>query len=318
MIPTILNYLGRAQVHQKTKGLPKKKNNQQATFCPLIYGGECDSNYFAHKQDNLNLVELSIVQLILKMLIFIKIGDTMVAQEVIRQVTKTLAILNSRLDSFVTQSSTINSPPTSQGKGTKSEPSPKGEVEKQGSYNSEVLTNIKIYGKYLLDYFEATILYTNEQYREATKKLLSIQQTAISSAFQEFHANHGLGCVHLRLNKPALALIYFSKAMSKSKQLSEEATKEVHKEGKRVENISVGAKTCRVVFNLALCHYKLTNYETAWKLFERCAEDNVNNYIFWYRFGVCGFNWFMQESENNCNKVDPFYHRIRASLSSRS
>lgn len=53
---------------------------------------------------------------------------------------------------------------------------------------------------------------------------------------------------------------------------------------------------------MAVSQYFAGNYEAASRLFERIQQENTNNYLFWYRFGLCGFNTYLEESECKAKK----------------
>jgi tetratricopeptide (TPR) repeat protein len=300
-------YLGKAQVQAKLKP-PKKRLTQTVPYCPLLFGSEADPNLWAKKADNLNPQELSLVQLLLRSVFSLKTRDFKTVQDAI-------PVLQSRLEALCGQSATIGTPPQSKNKGMNSGADQilKGDGDKQAAYPAETLASMRVYTKYLIDYFEASLQFAQGKFSECIKRLNSlaspkavtqgINSQGISGPFQDFFAENGLGCVYLKMNKPALALLSFNKAMARLRQLSDESIKEIHKENKRVEAICVGSKTSRVLYNMALSQLKLGNYEVAWKLFERASSDNVANFTFWYRFGVCGFNWFLKECELRSFKV---------------
>lgn len=177
---------------------------------------------------------------------------------------------------------------------------------------------MKSYCKYLCGFLEANVFFVNGQLQDCLNKLATPPPQGISTNFSEFFALNAAGCVHLRMNKPSLALLYYNKAIQKSRDLAEESAKEWSKELKRAELTSVASKTNKVLLNCALSHYKQGYYSNAWKLFEKISGDNVNNFLFWYRFGACGLNWFLQECENRSKKVAHDHARKRTSWSSRA
>jgi tetratricopeptide (TPR) repeat protein len=105
------------------------------------------------------------------------------------------------------------------------------------------------------------------------------------------------------LKAPTVAYSFFTKAYQKSKIIEEESLKDWSKENKRAEVISIQAKTSLILKNLALTQYKLGNFLAAWKIFEKVSQSSVNDYLFWYRFAVSGFNWFISECETRTRRV---------------
>jgi tetratricopeptide (TPR) repeat protein len=170
-------------------------------------------------------------------------------------------------------------------------------------YLNETANYLKIYGKYLCGFLEANICFINNQLQDCLNKLATPTPQGISTNFADFFALNAAGCVHLKMNKPSLALLYYNKAIQKSKDLTDELAADWGKDLKRAEQTSVHSKTSKVLLNCALSHYKQGYFANAWKLFEKISNDNINNFLFWYRFGTCGLNWFLQECENRSKKV---------------
>ena len=148
------------------------------------------------------------------------------------------------------------------------------------------------------------MVYYQKNYQECLKRLSILKASqGLSQTYVEFFVLNSLGCINMNLKAPSIAATFFSKASQKSKQLDEESAKDWAKETKRAENISVQGKSLQVIKNLALAQYKLGNFSVAWKLFESVTDANNNDFMFWYRFAVCGFNWFMSECEDRTKKV---------------
>ena len=174
------------------------------------------------------------------------------------------------------------------------------------AYLTETSDSIKAYGKYLVHFLETTVLYISGQLNECLKRLTAGFSKEISQNFVSFFNMNAAGCLHLKMNKPSLALLYFKKSLQASKDNHNELLKNGYSDSKRAENLSVNSKTSKVILNCALSHYKLGYYSLAWKLFEKISSDNLNNYLFWYRFGLSGLNWFIQESEVRSRKVESY------------
>lgn len=172
------------------------------------------------------------------------------------------------------------------------------------AYSVNAVTGLKTYGLFFVNFLDLTVSYRQQNYQDCLKRLSSLKSfDGISNHFTEFFLLNSLGCINLNLKAPTLAYSFFSKAYAKIKTIEEDNLKDWSKETKRAESISIQGKTSQILKNLALTQYKLGNYSAAWKIYEKIIQSNVNDYLFWYRFAVCGFNWFINECESRTRKV---------------
>lgn len=166
------------------------------------------------------------------------------------------------------------------------------------------VSGLKTFGKYFVDFLDISIIYAQKNYQECLKRLSTLKcPEGISQSFSDFFVLNSLGCINLNLKAPSVASSFFTKAYQKSRQIEEEALKDGIKESRRAETISIQGKSSQILKNLALAQYKLGNYSAAWKIFDKITQSNLNDYLFWYRFAVCGFNWFINECESRTKKV---------------
>jgi tetratricopeptide (TPR) repeat protein len=166
------------------------------------------------------------------------------------------------------------------------------------------VSGLKTYGLFFVNFVDLTVSYRQQNYQDCLKRLSTLKSfDGITSNFTEFFILNSLGCINMNLKAPTVAYSFFNKAYQKIKSVEEDNLKDWSKETRRAECISIQGKSSQILKNLALSQYRLGNFSAAWKIYEKVSQSNVNDYLFWYRFAVCGFNWFINECENRTRKV---------------
>lgn len=126
----------------------------------------------------------------------------------------------------------------------------------------------------------------------------------MSKNFIEFFQLNSLACINLQLSSPSIALPFLDRALQKAKAVEDDCAREWTSENRRSEFVCVQSKVSMVVHNLAIAQFKLGNFQAAWRLFEKVAAGGNTNYLFWYRYAVCGFNHFIQACEQRTRRVE--------------
>ena len=180
--------------------------------------------------------------------------------------------------------------------------------------------------------FSACINIMTQKFTTKEKKEKKKKKKRLSSGKYKFYYLNALGCCHFNMEKPALSIQFFSKALqecenvqnstwSKEKGSVEPQNKNGGKKGEKGGNNNNNSKDVSgdsqkskyfheiyrqnayskmplILYNIALAYYKKEEYNEAIKAFLQIGSTLSNNYLYWYRLGICYYKIYIQKIEN--------------------
>ena len=172
-------------------------------------------------------------------------------------------------------------------------------------YSSTIADKLKKHISFLLVFLEASIHLKSKDYSSCISLLTSNLSDSKSKIIKrDFYIFNSLGCCHLELAKPNLAITYFKKGLAESQRMQQEKKSQLSET--RAETSykqKVKANNMFLVYNIGLSYYMSEQWSKAIGVFARLKHCQTSNYMFWYRFGVAYFKLAIQAIKERLNPI---------------
>lgn len=135
------------------------------------------------------------------------------------------------------------------------------------------------------EFYRANLEYLKGNHKKATKLLALARQQPSDQALPQLDSMHenNLGCLHLMLSKPYLAVFYFNKSLQKHNEfLTELKQQEVVR-----KDAALQIKQAEIIYNLGMALLHSGQYEKAFQSFTNCLPLLQSNPSLWLHLAEC-------------------------------